>query len=226
MQKNIPKFLVFPFQDMKNIVSFVQEKLEDQHEVIELIGYPIRVFCLKDPSLTQEIYLHPEVGITKLPKVLPRVQIAMGNTGGYILSGGDAWKKRRALVQPAMSNQQIEHYLSLVEPIVTAHTTEWEHAVKNGSLIDVFETLRRIIVDFSLQMLFSGSFSKETIKKTEEATLYIDKNFLRLVPLSLPTPGNLRFKKFLSLIHDLFDSEMQRVRSSENSSRSISSRKT
>src|SRR5215510_4496804 len=86
--KPIPKVKARFYEPVRTIVDRIGAAFESHGDVIQLTGFPFRIFCFRKPEHVAALLRHQPVGMTKYPAVLPRVKFVMGN-GGYILAGGN-----------------------------------------------------------------------------------------------------------------------------------------
>ena len=197
--KKIKKYFIFPLLNIKKVIRKAEDHLNNGNEIIEVVGFPIRVFCFKKPEFIKQVFSHPEVGITKAPQILPRVAWAMKNQGGYILSGGDEWKTRRHTVQAAF-HSQLNQYISLLPPLLEKYIANWEHQAEKHAVFDIFYDLRKLIVEYNFKKIFNADLTDEEVRTLEATTLYADLNFVKPTPMFLPTYSNIKFKKSVNTI--------------------------
>lgn len=184
---------------MKTVVQKVSQHLENE-EVIEVVGFPIRVFCTKKPEYIKAILTHPQVGQTKAPQIMPRVGWAMRHAGAYILSGGEAWRKRRSQAQPVASPPQLQDYLKFLPQLMQPYLQKWQRHAQQNEVFDIFVDLRRLVTAFNFKMLFGVELDENELKAIEESTFFAEQHFVKPMPLIVPTPANLKFKRSVKIV--------------------------
>lgn len=191
---------------VEKILLAVERGFEEKGDVLQLTGLPFRAFCFKHPDHVGEILRHQPVGITKHPGVLPRVKYVMG-TGGYILEGGPAWKERRVEVQPAFKSDALAHYSQQVPALTDELFDLWDVPAEGRGRIDITTGLRALITRINFQIFFStdlagggAGLQSSLLEAIEHQTHALNLDFVRALPLGVPTPRNIRFKRNYSAL--------------------------
>lgn len=192
------------FLPMKYVIERVERAFRET-PVVEIKGHPIRVFCLSDPERVEQLYTDRQAGSTKLPWLLPRVQHVMGN-GGFIAKGGEAYRQRRQKVQPAFRRSALDSFLESIPPIVGKTLDEWEARARAG-IFDIYEPLRLLVTRINLRMLLGVELADEEVAQLAEETHFLEAEFVRVSPLFIPFPSNLRFRRLTVRLR----SRMQRI---------------
>lgn len=191
--KTIPKYKTRFYVPIKKIVLQMGEAFERDGDVLQLTGFPATIYCFRHPDQVGEILKHPKAGDTKFVKMLPRVKSTMGS-GGYILEGGPQWHERRVQVQAAFRRQSLVEYTNKIPAITEQMLEGWSKWADDGSSFDLCEEFAELITRANFQMFFSSDIRGEQLHKVVEQTHFINLNFVRVSPLWLPLPGNLKFR--------------------------------
>lgn len=200
--KLIPKLKVSPLTPVKEIVEQVGQGFAELGDVLQVTGLPVKVFCFRKQEHVAELLRHQPVGMTKYPKVLPRVKKVMGN-GGYILAGGSEWKERRAKVQPAFKAPCLRHYAEQI-PVITRHLlNRWDERIKSEGVFDICRDLQALITQMNFEIFFSkdisggkNDLSAPLLEEVRAKTQFIELEFVRPTPLWVPLPKHLKFKRY------------------------------
>ncbi|AEI47158.1 cytochrome P450 [Runella slithyformis] len=128
--------------------------------------------------------------------------IFLGN--GLLTSEGDFWRRQRKLTQPAFYKQRLALMVEMMNREVATAVEGWER--KNGEeAFDTTEEMLNLTLKIVTRALFSTdvkhrlggiSESLNEIMHFADSTL---KSFIRL-PLTVPTPRNLRFKRAVAKV--------------------------
>jgi cytochrome P450 len=167
---------------------------------LRLTGAPWPIYAFRHPDQVGEILRHPSVGITKHPGIMPRVGHVMGH-GGYILEGGDAWWARRAEVQPGFRAERLGRYSRQVPVLVERLFELWDGPATQGQAVDIAPALRALITHVNAQLFFSKDWAgsaglmSDALTRIEHQTHAINLDFVRALPLAVPSPRNLRFRR-------------------------------
>jgi cytochrome P450 len=164
-----------------------------QSSVVQIKGQPIRVFCINDPEHVAQLFSDRQAGGTKLPQLLPRVRAVMGG-GGFISAGGEAYRKRRQQVQPAFKRSEVGDLVRDIPASVDAALDAWPEPAP-GSSIDIYKPVRLLMMRANMRMLLSVDLSDEEVAELDEETHFLEQHFVRLSPLVVPLPSNIRFRR-------------------------------
>lgn len=122
--------------------------------------------------------------------------IFLGN--GLLTSEGDFWRRQRKLTQPAFYKQRLAMMVEMMNEEVAIAVERWKS--QEGEVLDITEEMLNLTLKIVTKALFSTdvkhrlegiSESLNDIMHFADSTL---KSFIRL-PLTVPTPRNLRFKR-------------------------------
>ena len=185
----VPFFLPVP-----RLLERVRKGFQES-PIVEVKGYPLRIFCLRDPETIAQLYSNPQAGATKHPGLLPRVQRVMGN-GGFILAGGGEWRDRRQQVQGAFRRSELREYIQRIPEDVDRTLDEWAPLVERAEMVDIYKLVRIMMTRINLQMFFSAQLSETEVHDLEQEVHFIEGNFVKPSPLFIPFPKNLRFRRY------------------------------
>jgi cytochrome P450 len=219
----VPKIRGRFYAPIRTTIDQIGAAFDAHGDVIQLTGFPFRIFCFRKPDHVAALLRHQPVGMTKYPAVLPRVKTVMGK-GGYILAGGDEWRERRSRVQPAFRSQCLVHYAQQVPEVTADLLKRWDSRASAEGVFDICRDLQALITQINFQMFFSvdlsGTSADLTDPRLEEVrreTHTIELDFVRPTPLWLPLPSHLRFRRYhRALARTMLDLiEERRTRPSE-----------
>lgn len=199
----IPVFRTSPFRPIKAIVDDVGQAFEQLGDVIQIKGFPVSVFCLRDPKHIETLFYHPIVGGTKFPAILPRVKRVM-RTGAYILEGGDEWKDRRIPVQKGFKGEYLNRYLQPVPPLVEKMIHNWNMALDRSGAVDIVPGLQSLITQVNFKQYFSIDLDGEELESVRRQTHFVELNFVKPLPLWLPLPAHLEFDRHTRALRTRF----------------------
>src|SRR5438105_2104771 len=119
--------------------------------IVEVKGYPFRIFCLRDPETIAQLYADPQAGTTKFPGLLTSVQWLMGNVT-FILSGGEEQRERRHSVQGAFRRSELPAYVQRIPENVERSLNEWGPRADRAEIFDIYHPVRILMTQINLQM--------------------------------------------------------------------------
>ncbi|MFO7565325.1 MAG: cytochrome P450 [Enhygromyxa sp.] len=105
-----------------------------------------KVYLVTDPDLIEEI-LVARPGNFKKGRSAQRMAAFLGR--GSLLLEGEAWRKRRRLVQPAFSRTRLESMGPMVVAVTEAHLSTW------SDRIDAHEAFVALLMDLTVRHLFN-----------------------------------------------------------------------
>lgn len=134
----------------------------------------------------------------------------LGN--GLLLSEGDFWRRQRRLAQPAFHRQRIDAY----GETMVAYTERMLEGWCDGETRDVHQDMMRLTLEIVAKTLVDADISgeaEEVGRALGEIMTHLSDEgggpFLRMLPESLPTPGNRRFRRanqrLDSFVHGIID---------------------
>ncbi len=126
------------------------------------------------------------------------VGLVLGN--GLVISDGEFWRRQRRLAQPAFHRQRIAALAGTMIDATARMIESWRPLAKEGRPFDVAAEMGRLTLAIAARTLFSTDVSgaAEAIGQgLTVAQTYIDHrlNYPLSLPLFVPTPRNLRFKR-------------------------------
>ena len=168
---------------------------------------PFRVFMVFHPDAIEELLVARNRDFIKSPGVR-LLRPVLGN--GLLLSEGDTWLRQRRLVQPAFHRQRVAAYGEVMASFAERHVATW----KDGDTRDVSVEMMALTQAIVAKTLFDADVSGDAQEASQAAEVLMHDFGVRLqsfrvVPIWLPTPGNLRSRRALrrldALIHRIIE---------------------
>jgi cytochrome P450 len=151
------------------------------------------VYVLR-PDLLEQVLVRDARRYRK-GRFMSRVEIVFGE--GLLLAEGDAWRKQRLRMAPAFSSQAVREQAGAIGPMAVARLEDW----KDGEVRDLHADMMGLTLEVVLRLLFGTSASDEDLAAIRAAFHDIAAHFARAlelvvsIPLWIPTPANVRFKR-------------------------------
>jgi cytochrome P450 len=190
---------VWPWNSINSLLLRAGRIFDAGADIIELKGLPFRVYCFRNPEHIEQIFKDPQVGGTKNPKLLDRLKWAMPRSG-VVLKGGQEWRERRRQVQSAFKSQKLAKFAGCVAPLVNEMLAGWKAFEGRQEGFDLSHEMHNLITRLAFKMYFSEDLMGSELDRIAYESHYIEFNFVRRTPLFIPTPANLKFKKY---VHNL-----------------------
>lgn len=132
--------------------------------------------------------------------VYKRTKLAAGE--GLVTTEGQAWRRLRRMAQPAFHPRQIEAMADVMTDATDAMRQRWREVAQRGEPLDVAAEFMELALRIAGRTLLSTDLGGEAdrigpaITASMEYVQYRLENVLAL-PLGVPTPRNLRFRRAL-----------------------------
>lgn len=175
---------------------------------LEKAGGLVRVYIgqlpmvvITDPELTRQV-LHDSATFDKGGSLYEKLSELTGN--GLLTSQSEPHKRQRRLVQPAFKKSSIKDYSAVMARVAEDALRDWE----DGTVVDMKATAYHIASRIAARSMFSAEMADTSIARIAEAlSIYLNGLFVRTVGPGvllerLPTPGNLRYKRALAVLHE------------------------
>ncbi len=120
----------------------------------------------------------------------------LGN--GLLVNEGDSWRRQRRLAQPAFHRRRVEAFGETMVSFAGRMLDGWT----DGETRDVHEEMMRLTLEIVAKTLFDADISHEAegVGRSMDAIMVHSSDqgssvFLRMLPDSLPTSGNLAYRR-------------------------------
>jgi cytochrome P450 len=180
------------------------------------------VFLLKVAGLKLVVVAHPE-GVER---------VLRGNRDNYVkgsiydnlrqIAGeglatveGPGWRTRRKQLQPLFQTQRTLGAVGRLATLVDETLEGWNREVRDGDEVDLFEAFSPLTLRVISELVCGVELadSRRLIGAFRDALelLLVRGNVERGIPLSVPTPGNVRAKRALATLDAMVYAEIDRA---------------
>lgn len=167
---------------------------KDQPNVLQVkTELPKRIYCVLAPDLISSFFVNSSVGTTKPPGLLPREDWLMRES--LVTDTGKHWKNKRTVMGPPFLPKNLDVFFEHIAPATERLLGKIDSYREANQPFDVHLEMRRCTVDFSLQMFFSEQLADDDLDKLTVNVTYLESDMPEQIPLWLPLPANLNFKK-------------------------------
>ncbi len=174
---------------------FAYAKEVAKHRPIAAVSFPgTKLVYVLEPELIEQVLIRESKRFCK-GAFMSRVEIVFGD--GIILAEGDAWRTQRRQMAPAFTMQAVREMSSAIGPLAVEHFDRWA----DGDVRDLHVDMMGLTLSVVLRVLFGTSASPDDLTLVRDAFHDIATHFAGVselvvsIPLWVPTPGNLRFKR-------------------------------
>lgn len=136
---------------------------------------------------------------------------------GLLVNEGDSWRRQRRLAQPAFHRRRVEAFGETMVSFTERMLDGW----RDGDILDVHAEMMRLTLEIVAKTLFDTDISREAegVGRSMEAIMARSSDqgssvFLRMLPDSVPTPGNLAYRRATRRLDGIIDALVEERRRS------------
>ena len=135
-----------------------------------------------------------------------QVKPVLGN--GLVSSEGEFWRRQRRLIQPTFHRRRIAGFADVMVDSTLEMLNSWRHIAKIGAPVDIAAEIMRLTQQIIARTMFSTDVGTQTdvLCQAFDVTLeYMNYRMFNPLPLidRLPTPTNLKFKRWLGILDEI-----------------------
>ncbi|EGV19107.1 cytochrome P450 [Thiocapsa marina] len=190
--------------------------LAESARIAPIVGFrlgPRRVYLLSHPDLIRDMLVAKHRHLTRDPLVRRILEKTLGV--GLLTSEGEAWKRHRRMIAPALHLQQVRGYADSMVRHALALTERWH----DGQEADVEQEMDGVTLSIITEALFrvDSTAHTETVAATVPALQTIaTTQFDRLLPIPdwLPTPEHRRQRALSETLGRIVSEAIHRRRAS------------
>jgi cytochrome P450 len=191
----------FPFDPLAFGVSIAREFGDIAHYQVG----PLHVYQLSHPDFAKQILVEEPEKFYKARLIKQAFGAFAGQ--GLLTSDGVMWKQQRKLIQPAFHHAQLMTYGALM----VGHTLRIIDSLEDGAVVEIHEVMPRLTLAIVIQTLFGADVTREATDVGRLMVAVLDAandrlNRILRLPSWVPTRRNLREKRALARLDELFDS--------------------
>lgn len=170
---------------------------------LHVAGRPL--YLVTDPELAQEVLQQPR-SLTKQTAGMAALSLLVGN--GLLTSDGELWRRQRRIAQPAFHQQSLARLAATMIRVADDTAARWAGLAAAGEPLELsHEMMAATLRIVSLTLL--GTDLSEDARDVAAALDYLLVDIRRrmvtpwTLPLAVPTPANLRFRRARATIDRL-----------------------
>ncbi|MDQ3707516.1 MAG: cytochrome P450 [Chloroflexota bacterium] len=127
---------------------------------------------------------------------------------GLLTNEGESWLSQRRLMQPAFHRQRLAAFGTLMTDSTTQMLDEkWNRVAAQGREIDVASEMHDLALRIVGEALFSLDLTRESQAVGKALTIaqrrIIDQFFFPFIPMRVPTPNHVEFRKAVRAIDEV-----------------------
>jgi cytochrome P450 len=190
----------FPFDPLEFGLNIVREFGDIAHYQVG----PLHVYQLVHPDFARQILVEEPEKYYKARLIKHAFAPFAGQ--GLLTSDGALWKQQRKLMQPAFHHGQLTSYGA----VMVRRSLSMLDSFGDSSVIEVQEEMSRLTLAIVVETLFGADVTREAKELGGLMIAVLDAandriNSVLRTPSWVPTPRNLREKRALGRLDELFD---------------------
>jgi len=195
---------------LKDPLGFLISVRKDYGDVVKIKIGGKRYFVIQSPEAARHVLQENAKNYYK-PGTAKMMKRFLGD--GLATSNGDLWLKQRRLIQPAFHRKKIENLVKIIDGEVSLLIKAWAAEEPSQQ-----KNINQSFLKLTLANITKTMFGTDVKKNVDEIASIINKllafasssvTSLVKIPLSFPTPANLRYHKanrdFDTFIFSLID---------------------
>lgn len=188
----------------KDTLGFVERAARDHGDMVRFRLGRWDAVLVNRPDLVHEVLVRDPWPWIKHTFFWRHVRAIFGR--GLLTNEGEAWLHQRRLVQPAFRHEKLRSYAETMVDFTLRRMERWEH----GAEIDVRSEMTSLTFEIVAKVLFDAEVGEETAEIAEAFDTGIDEIARRFrrpfrIPDSIPTPGNLRYRRAVARMDALIE---------------------
>jgi cytochrome P450 len=186
----------------------------------DVVGFrfgPVRACLLAHPDHVQHVLQKNHRNYDKNAFSYRRLRALVGD--GLITSDGALWQAHRRLAQPAFQRRQLEAVAAASGRAAARVAEGWRRCAAEGGPTDVHRDMMGAALEIGAEVLFGADLRTEARPFGEALGVALEEVIRRIyaimpLPLALPSPANLRFRRALRRLHAVVQQVVERRRQS------------
>jgi cytochrome P450 len=189
---------------MRDPLAFVREATRDYGDIVRIgaLGRK-QVFLIAHPSHIHHILQENNRNYVK-GGGFKQIKLIIGD--GLAISGGEAWLRRRRLIQPAFHQQKIRGLVGAMASVIGRVRERWA-ALPRGEPLDISSEMMKLAQRVMMRALLSeetDTRNAELMAAWDEVHGFLSGRLFSIVnfPVALPLPSHIRFRRAMKKLDD------------------------
>ncbi len=187
----------------KNPPQFFLDAALQYGDIVSLRLGAYRVYLISHPADIKHVLQDHQPNYPKSAARIDKIKPLFGE--GLTTSGGDLWRRQRAMIQPAFSRERIAGLTSLITDATAAMLDRWQPVADAGQPLDVAAEMLGLTQSIAVKTVFGTELlgDIEAVDRALTTVLeHINQTTWALIdlPERLPTRRNRRFQHALAVL--------------------------
>ncbi len=190
----------------KDQLGFVLRAREACGDVARFRFIVLPAHLLAHPDHVRHVLVDNHRKYDKQTKGFDVLRLVLGN--GLLTSEGDFWKRQRRIAQPAFHRERIGRFADVMVHAAEDAVRRLSIASKTSATVDIAAEMMALTLRIAGETLLSADVSKDTDEVGRSVSLLLHEAKIRILrpyplPLSIPTPHNVRLKQCLDSLNTI-----------------------
>lgn len=172
----------------------------------DVFQYPVgfwTIYVVNHPAYIQHILQDNQRNYSKDTFQYNLLGLAAGD--GLLSSDGPRWLRQRRLAQPAFHRERIAAFADLMANATLRMVERWHDVALRGATIDIDSEMMQLALEIVGKALFQIDLSDRAHALVHSVLAALEHIIARglnpfALPLRVPTPGNLRFRRAIQTV--------------------------
>jgi cytochrome P450 len=188
----------------RDFLALIDRARDDVGDMAMIQAGPKKVVCVSDPIAAEHVLVTNPRNYSKQTRGYDNLRKMLGN--GLVTSEGSFWLRQRRISQPAFHREKIGALSAVIARDADEMIASWD--VTSGKPFDFAAEMMRLTMRIIGEMLFSVDVSGDSDEAGGAINEMVHQAIKRTVslvslPMSVPTPMNLRFGKAKRTLDEL-----------------------
>ena len=200
-------------------LKFVLQATQNYGDLICFRMGPKRLYLLNHPDYARHVLCD---NVTNYSKGLGLAEAKPLLGKGLLTSEGELWASQRRLLQAAFQSKQMEEFSRLMIDAALSLLKRWEARADEHRPLNIASEMANLTINILGRTLFRKEFSELALGLSADLSILTEWAMTRMtsllrIPLTLPTPRNLRAQRALRRLEAMVE-KMIREHGSHNQS--------
>ena len=190
----------------RDVLGLMLESARKYGDVVRFRIGPIVVHLLNHPDHVEHVLQSHARNYDKATRSSSKIRLISGEN--LLTSNGEFWQRRRRLLQPSFHRQRIAGLASQMKDLTAEMLERWQTILASGQPLDVASEMMHLTCTIVGKTLLgadvAGDLSAvEHAMETILAHTFQSWGNIIDLPLFIPTPGNLRFRRAMRILDQI-----------------------
>ena len=164
---------------------------------------------ISDPDILQDIMVRRYKDFPKITALSYKIGLPLLIGQGLVTANGSHWRKHRRILQPVFKKSGLKPLGPKIEGAGQAMLERWQNIDEEES-VDLSEEMMKVTLDIICRTMFSTDVLEQTDDIRRAMDICLNFCFRHLasplrMPIELPFPAHLRFKKARGELYKIID---------------------